>query len=378
MVVYNYTARQLCLCVSLLIYFGILITSCSSKEANNDTPEKFPVIQPIIKDTVLISEYVADIQSILNTEIRAKAGGYLESIHVDEGQLVTKSQLLFTISGQQYEQELSKALALLASATADTKAAEVEVNNTHALVKRNIVSQTELDLAQAKLEALRAKIDEAKAYVASASYQLSFAQVRAPFTGYINRIPNKVGSLITEGTLLTTISNNDEMYAYFNFSEREYLDYVTSAFEPGKGEVSLLLANNKLYESKGIIETVDSEIDRQTGSLAFRARFPNPKHLLKHGSSGKILVSTALKNAMLIPQKSTFEIQENVYVYKLEADNKILMAKIEPSVRIPHFFVITAGLSEKDQFIFEGIQRVKPGQQITAERVLLSQLNFND
>lgn len=346
------------------------LVSCSSEKTETQESEKFLVTSVSRKDTVYTREYVADIHSIQNTEIRAKTSGYLESIHVDEGQKVSVGQILFTLGGQQYQQELTKAQAALASTVAETKAAEVELGNTKALVEKNIVSKSELELAQAKYDALKAKIEEAKAHEAGASLQLAFSHIKAPFSGYINRIPNKTGSLISEGTLLTAISNNNEMLVYFNVSEKDYFDYAGSDEEGKSKSVSLVLANGAPYEYEGIIEATESEFDKSTGTIAFRARFPNPKHLLKHGSSGKVLMKIALKDALIIPQKSTFEIQDNIYVYVLTNDNTVQMKKITSSFRLPHLFVVSSGLSPQDKILLEGIQKVKDGDKIIPETVV--------
>jgi RND family efflux transporter MFP subunit len=354
--------------------FIFILCSCSSGNNKEDSLEKFPVTSPLIKDTTYIKEYVADIHSIQNVEIRAKASGYLESIHVDEGHSVKEGQLLFSINSQQYRQELLKAQAALASALADSKAAEVELNNVKTLVSKNIVSQSEQDLAEAKLEAFKAKIEEAKAHESNATLQLSFAQIKAPFSGLINRIPFKTGSLVDEGSLLTTISNNKEVFAYFNLSEKDYLDYITLSPGEKPTEATLLLANNTLYQHKGKIETIESEFEKSTGNIAFRARFPNPNQILKHGGSGKILLTTTLKNATLIPQKSTFEIQGNIYVFVVDKENKVQMRKIVPTHALPQLYVISSGVMPDEKFIYEGIQRVREGDKIEIQVVQLSQM----
>jgi RND family efflux transporter MFP subunit len=357
-----------------LFIFISFLYSCSSSDKEAAKLERFQVAIPLITDTTYIKEYVADIHSIQNVEIRAKVHGILEAIHVDEGQYVNEGQLLFTISGQQYQQELLKTQAALASTLADAKATEVELNNVKTLVDKNIVSQSELDLAQAKLDAAKAKIDEARAHEAGATLQLSFAQIRAPFNGIINRIPNKAGSLLEEGALLTTISNNKEVFAYFNLSEKDYLDYITLSPEEKSSEATLLLANNTLYQHKGKIETIESEFEKSTGNIAFRARFPNPNQILKHGGSGKILLTTSLKNVTLIPQKSTFEIQGNIYVFLVDKENKVQMRKVVPTHMLPHLYVISSGLSPDEKFIYEGIQRVREGDMIQSELVPVSQV----
>lgn len=346
----------------------LLHWSCSPTEKVMENVERFPIINPVVADTVYNKQYVADIQAIQNIELRAKTSGYLESIHVDEGQHVNKGQLLFVVSGRQFTQELMKARAALTSALADVKAAEVELSNARTLVEKAIVSKVELELAEARLEALMAKVEEARVQEASASLQLSFAQIKAPFSGFINRIPKKVGSLIDEGTLLTTLSDNREIFAYFNVSEREYLDYVSENASE-RDEIELILNNGKSHPHKGKIETIDGEIDRSTGNIAFRARFPNPNQIIKHGSSGKVLVKHRLEGVTLIPQKSTFEIQDNHYVYVVDDDNTVQRKRIVPSIRLPHTFVVNEGLSTQDKVLYEGIQRVREGDRVTPETV---------
>lgn len=343
--------------------------SCSSNKTNEDKPEKFPVTYPLLKDTVYSNEYVADIHSLQNVEIRARVSGFIETIHIDEGEEVKAGQLLFSISSQQYKQELLKAKAALASAIADAKAGEVDLNNTKMLVNKNVVSKSELDLATAKQEALLAKIEEAKALETSAELQVSFAQVRAPFSGVINRIPNKVGSLIEDGALLTTLSDNTQVFAYFNVSEKEYLDFASGKEEQKNSEVVLILANGTPHSSKGNIETVEGEIDKSTGNIAFRARFPNPDLLLKHGSTGKVGLMHSVKNALLVPQKSTFEIQDITYVYVLDEKNVARLRSIKPKFRIPHFYIVESGVTNKERILFEGIQQVKEGDQIDPQPI---------
>jgi RND family efflux transporter MFP subunit len=347
----------------------VFLGSCSS-EKNDKTPtESFPVAHPVVMDTVFAKEYVAEIQSVQNIELRARVTGFIENIHVDEGQAVLAGQTLFSISNQEFREELLKANALLKSAIAEAKVAEVEVTRTRTLVEKNIVSSSELEMAGAKLEAIQAKIDEAKSAVSSAQLQLSFTEVKAPFSGVINRIPNKRGSLIEEGTLLTTLSDNHEVFAYFNMSEQEYMEFVKREDSKDSKIVSLITADNEPYEVKGTIEVVESEIDKNTGTLAFRARFPNSSQRLKHGSSGKVLLNTQLKHALLVPQKSTFEVQENLYVYVVNKDNVVELRSIVPYLRMPHFYVVASGLTANDNIIYEGIQRVNEGDKITPKPI---------
>lgn len=356
------------------IYSVFLFISCTTEKNKENKQEKFQVISPFIKDTTYQYEYVADINALQNVEIRTRIKGFIEDIHVDEGQFVHKGQIILSISSKEYQQNLLKAKATTKIALADLRSAEIELINIQKLLDKDIVAKTELDMIKAKIEAMNAKVAEAQSDETQAALNLSFAEIRAPFDGTINRLPNKEGSLITEGTLLTTISNTKEVYAYFNVSEKDYLDYIVSKEHNKSKEVSLMLANNTLYDQLGIIETTESEFDKSTGTIAFRAKFPNPKQLLKHGSSGKILVKIELKNAMLIPQKSTFEVQENVYVFVMNQQNTVQLRKVNIAFRLPQLYVITSGLSIDDKFIYEGIQNLKEGDKITPEFIQLSRL----
>lgn len=351
----------------------VLISSCSTT-SQNEQPETYKVTTPIIADTSITTEYVAEINALQNVEIRSRLSGFIEAIMVDEGQTVRRGQTLFSISSKTLQQELGKAKAALKSAKADVKSAEIELENSKKLLDKNIIGKPEYDLAETKVEALRAKVEEAESDKAQAEINLSFAQIKAPFDGIINRIPNKIGSLVEEETLLTSISNNKEVYVYFNVSEKEYLEYTASQSEGKSNTVSLILANGANYKYKGKIETTESEFNKSTGNIAFRARFPNPENLLKHGSSGKVQMKKMLHNVVLIPQKSTFEIQENIYVYKVKSDSSVEQQKVIPIARLPHLYIIEPTLSTSDLIIYEGIQKVKDGDIIKSDVVSFSKI----
>lgn len=356
----------------------VLLAACSGNKNKKNKEERFPVTNPLVLDTTINQDYVADIHAVQNVEIRARIKGFIDKIHVDEGHYVEAGQLLFTISSQEYRQAVLRAEALLKNAIAESKMAEVQVLNTDTLVRNKIVSGSELELAKARLEAAEAKIQEAKSAISSAELNLSFAAIRAPFSGKINRLPLKAGSLVDEGALLTKISNDKEVFAYFNLSEKQYLGLLQAKENSQEKVVKLLLADGKVFPYLGKVETAESEIDKNTGNLAFRARFNNPDGILKHGASGKILLTTKLSKAMLIPQKASFEVQENNYVYVLDKNNVVQSRSIVVKQRLPHLYVVQSGLTPQDRIIYEGIQRVKDGDRISPEitpmRSIMTQL----
>jgi RND family efflux transporter MFP subunit len=360
----------------IILLFSIFMgfAACTSNKENKTEAGKFPVTSPLAMDTIYTREFIAEIQSLQNIEIRAKINGYIEKIYVDEGKPVKAGQTLFSIANKAFNQELLKAKAMLKTSIAEAKTAELELQNVKKLSDKNIVSKTELEKAQANFDAANARIEEAKANEASANINLSLTEIKAPFDGTINRIPFKTGSLIDEGTLLTTLSNNKEVFAYFNVSEKEYLGYTTKKENGEKDNITLLLANGQTHKYKGTVETIEGEFDKNTGNIAFRAKFPNPDLLLKHGSSGKVQLNNDIKNALLIPQKSTFEIQDKFYVFVLDANNVVKQRNILIKQRLPHLFVIERGLSITDKIIYEGIQNVKEGDKILTDFVPMKQI----
>lgn len=343
---------KILLLISLFASVGF--SACShKKEEEKKEVVKLPVTNPIVMDTTITKDYIAEIQSIQNIEVRAKVKGFLETISVDEGQRVEAGRMLFTIRSREYEAELAKAQARV-------KTTELEMQNVKTLADKNIVSQPELALAIAK-------VNEAKAEQGIAETALTFTKITAPFGGIVDRLKFKIGSLIDEGTLLTSLSNNKEVYAYFNVSEKEYLDYKTKGKDNGRNVVSLLLANNQPHKYKGVIETIEGEFDKNTGSIAFRAKFPNPDFLLKHGETGKVQLTVDLKNALVIPQKATYELQDKTYVFVVDDNNVVKARNITIKQKFPNLYVVESGLSVHDKILLEGVQTVKEDDKIETE-----------
>jgi RND family efflux transporter MFP subunit len=355
--------------VSLQLFaaFILFITSCQEQDQVSNN-QHFPVAVPIRKDTVSTVDYVAEIKAFQNIEIRSRIRGVLEEILVDEGMVVQKGQLLFRINSKEFQQELNKAKAATRSLQAELKSAEIEFENTKKLFEKKIIGKPELDLAEAKLNIQRAKVDEAIAHENQSEMYVGFTEIRAPFSGTLSKIPNKVGSLIDEGTLLTTLSDNSQVFGYFNLSERAYLSMISEGASKKNESVQLVLADGSLFEHQGNIETMDSEFDSATGNLSLRARFQNSKSILKHGASGKIRIFSSLKGAMLIPQKCTFEIQGNYYVYVVKEDGQVEMRKITIAESLSQWYALIEGVKDGEMILIEGIQKVKDGDRISFEK----------
>lgn len=324
--------------------------SCQHTETEKEEETTFLVTNPLKKDTLIIRDYVCQIHAIQHIELRAMEKGFLENIFVDEGQSVKKGQQMFKIMPQIYNAELQKAQA-------ETNFAEIEYQNTKQLSEKNVVSPNELALAKAKL-------DKAKAEQSLAQTHLQFTDIKAPFDGIMDHFQVRLGSLINEGDLLSTLSDNSEMWVYFNVPEAEYLNYKAHTTEENLLKVNLLMANNSLFEYPGVVTAIEADFNNETGNIAFRATFPNPKGLLRHGETGNIQMSIPLKNAIIIPQKATYEILEKKYVFVVDKNNTVHSREITIASEMPDLYIVKEGITENDKILLEGIRKVKDNDKI--------------
>ena len=329
----------------------LCLASCATKKEEEKKEQvTFLVTSPLKKDTVVLANYVCQIRAIQHIELRALEKGYLQKIYVDEGKFVKQGQLMFQIMPAMYNAELNKA-------EAEANYVEREYLNTKSLADSNIVSKNELALAKAKL-------NKARAEMAIAQVHLSFTSIKAPFSGIMDHFQVRLGSLVNEGDLLTTMSDNSKMWVYFNVPEAEYLNIKTNQNKEDLLHVKLLMANNQMFKFPGIVQTVEADFNNETGNIAFRATFPNPEGLLRHGETGSIVVSQPLKSAIIIPQKATFEVLEKKYVYVVDKNNVIRSREIKIAAELPNIFVVQSGLKIDDKILLEGLRQVSENQKI--------------
>ncbi len=353
-----------------LFLAALTFQSCQSSktEQTDENTVKLVPVSPIMElDTTIHNDYIADIQANKNVEVRSRLSGFLEKIYVEEGALVKEGQLLFKLNDEEYKSDLNKAEAILNNALADAKTVELEKERTALLVKNNIVSKTELDVAIAKLNAANSRVAEARSGVRYATTRLSQTQIKAPFSGVVDRIPLKAGSLLEEGSLLTSISDLSAINVYFSITEKEYLsfarnnDFKNKLFQKA---VKLTLADGSVYPHDGIARFAESEFATNTGSLSLKATFPNPNGLLKHGATGKISVPIETGKLLVVHQKSVFEIQDRTYVYLVDDQNKLKMKAFNAGDRVGHYYIVNSGLTTADKVVFEGTQSLKDGMTI--------------
>lgn len=317
---------------------GLLtLSACHSHEKEEST---YLVTSPVIKDTTIIQQYISQIRSIRHIEIRSQERGFLEGIFVDEGQFVHKGQVLFQIMPKIYQAEYLKAQA-------EVEASTLEVSNAQTLADKNIIAPNELALAKTKLKRAEAEMELAKTH-------LQFTKITAPYDGYVDHLELKLGSLVDEGELLTSLSDNSQMWVYFNVTESGYLNFKSNRDQQDLGNVQLLLANQQIFPQSGKVETIEADFNNETGNIAFRATYPNPDNLLRNGQTGSVLMSVPIKQGIIIPQKATFEIMDKKYVYVVDNDSAVKLTPITTKAELPDLYIIENGLEGNEKILLRG------------------------
>ena len=356
----------------LPLLVGVLPACQTAGERQVQSDKSIPVtvLQPTTIE--LPRSYVADIQAIQFVEIKPKVEGYVQQVLVDEGEFVKKGQPMFRLSAENYAEAVKEAEANYKQTQAELEMANYETERIQRLVNKQIYSPIRLEQAKREREVARMKVEQAHAQMQRAQMDLAYTTITSPFTGYVDRIPYKVGSLVSPESLLTTVSDISEVFAYYKVNESEYLRYKRAEL---KGEdmqqmdnVELILADGSTYSHKGRQETVEGDFERGTGSIAFRVRFPNPEGLLKHGVTGKVRMMTRMEDVCLVPQKSTFEIQDFTYVYLVEKDGTAKVRSFNPIERYQNYY-ITQDLESNATIVYEGVQMIKDGMKIESDTI---------
>ncbi len=308
--------------------------------------------------------YPVSIEGTVNSAVRAKVPGYITEVLVDEGQKVRKGQILIRLETESLSQEAG-------AAKANVNAAQVEVNKLEPLVEKGIISSVQLETAKARLE-------QAKAGYSSIAASIGYATIKSPVDGHVGAINFREGALVSPGdpTPLTTVSDTDEVYAFFSMNEREYLNFMQTS--PGDNltekisnfpAVQLQLVNDKIYEEEGKIETVTGQVDPSTGTVSFRALFPNPTNILASGNSGRIRIPRTYENVPVVPESSSFEQQGIVYVYGVQGDSLAVSIPIEVLDRVQNLIVVGSGVKEGDKIVAQGVGKLRNNTPIIPQPI---------
>ena len=338
-----------------LALISLSLPACNMhKEEQHEEVHKITATCPEEKDVTLIQQYVCQIHSQRHIQVRALERGYLEAIPVREGQVVKEGDLMFSVRPILYQSKLD-------AENAEAKLATLEYNYTKKLFEDKVVSQNEVLL-------LEAKMAKAKAKAQLAAAELDFATVKAPFDGIVDRLHHQHGSLVQEGEVLTTLSDNSLMWVYFNVPEARYLEYMTDLSQRKEDlQIELMLADGNKFTQIGKIGAIEADFNNETGNIKFRADFPNPDLLLRHGQTGTILISRVQNDAIVIPQRAVFEVLQKRYVYVVDKEDVAHQREIVVQNEFEDLFVIKKGVGVDDKIVLEGIRQVRDGDKVEYE-----------
>lgn len=351
---------------SVYLLIGVLFLHSCNNAPQQQAPQAmpYPVVTVPTQTVTAYETYPASIEGITNSAVRAKVSGYITSVLVDEGQKVSKGQTLFKLETQSLSQDAE-------AAQANVNAAQVEVDKLVPLVEKNIVSEVQLQTAKAKLA-------QAKSSYNSIVANIGYATIKSPIDGYVGAIPFREGALISPSSQepLTTVSKTDEVYVFFAMNEKEYLNFLSSSEGTTRNDkiknlpkVELQLANGSIYSEQGTIETVTGQVNQTTGTVSFRATFPNPSGILANGSSGKIRIPKTYKDAIVVPEIATFERQGKVYIYKVQGDSLAVSNSVTVVDRVNGLLIVSDGVVKNDKIIAKGVGKLNNNSPIVPQPV---------
>ncbi|MCT3801867.1 efflux RND transporter periplasmic adaptor subunit [Elizabethkingia anophelis] len=317
-------------------------------------------------------EYPGNIEGIVNVDVKPQVTGYLQAVLVKEGQYVQKGQPLFRIMPDVYNEQVKNSDAGLKSALAAQATARLEVKKLRPLVDGKVVSDMQLKTAQANYNAATAQVEQAKAALGSSKINANFTLIKAPVSGYIGRIPNRTGTLVspTDTTTLTTLSDISTVQVYFSISEANYITYSKEGiFSGDSGNIQLILADGSVYNQKGRVEAGSGNIDKATGSITMKAIFPNPDKLLRSGGAGKIVIGRTVDNIVQLPITSVKDIQDKFFVFKLADSSKVAMVPIQIDGKTKDTYYVKSGVKAGDKIAVNRIDMLQDGMKVQPKKV---------
>lgn len=350
-----------------------LLSSCGNGNNGEAKAPEYAVITAQATTAHLTNSYPATIKGKQDVEIRPMVSGFITKLHVDEGSVVKRGQVLFTIDQVQYRAAVETAKATVATAEAALQTQELTTQNNRELNKRGIVSDYQLSTSENQLAQAKATLAQAKASLVNAERNLQYTEVTSPSDGIVGQVPYRVGSLVSPSmaTPMTTIADNSEMFAYFSMTERQLLQMIREGGSykdilAKMPEIQLQLIDGSIYPDSGRVETISGVIDPTTGSVSMRALFPNAHNVLRSNSTGNVIFPNVLPDVILVPQSATTEIQDKKFVFVVQPDNTVKNTEIQVyTLNDGQNYYVTGGLKAGDKIVIEGVQAIKDGQAIT-------------
>ncbi len=358
----------------------VLIYGCGpgeGKDAAMKQKPSLPVMTVHLSDAVVTTFYSSLLEGKVNVEIRPQVDGTLEKIYVDEGSFVKSGAPLFKIDDRVYREQYNSALASQHAAEARLVVAKLDEEKLLPLVQNKVISEIQLKTATANAHAAQAAVEQAKAAARSAKVNLDYTVIKAPVSGYIGKIPLRLGSLVSknQSEWLTLLSDVSEVYAYFSMSENDFMrfrqKYAGETVQEKLHQlspVSLLMSDGTRYSEKGVIGTISGQFDQTTASVRIRAVFKNPHGLLRTGNTGKVVFESQFHDALLVPQAATVELQDKIFVFLLDKANKVAQHVITVSGKSGNNYIVSAGLKPGDSIVTAGTEKLKDGMVINPQQ----------
>ncbi len=336
----------------------------NSQNGSKSSASPFSVIEVPTQDITYFTTYPASIEGIISSEVRAKISGYITDVLVDEGQKVRKGEPLFQLETQSLSHDA-------AAARANVNAAQVEVDKLKPLVEKSIISNVQLETAKAKLQ-------QAQSSYNSINANINYGLIKSPVDGYVGSIRFRRGALVspTNEKPLTTVADISEVFSYFSMNEKDYLDFIQDTEGVDISDkiknlprIKLILANGRVYDQEGTIETINSQVDEATGAITFRAKFDNPSRLLTNGNSAKIRIPKTFKEIIVVPKESTYERQGNTYVYKVGKDSMAVSTALTIITEVDNLYLVKDGLNAGDKIVASGVDKIRGETKISPKLI---------
>ena len=348
-----------------LVAIAAMLVSCGGGGGRPSFGDnEFPVVTVGTSNADMQTTYPAVIKGIQDVEIRPKVQGFLTQINVKEGQTVSAGQVLFVIDNETYQAQVRQAQAAVNAAQQQCNTAKLTYDNAQQLHEKKVIGDYELQTSKNTYESAQAQLAQAQAALASAKESLSFCFVKSPAAGVVGTLPFKKGALVSGSNVLTTVSNNSSMEAYFSVTEKDAMLLSQTGLDK-LSAVKLQLADGSIYASEGTVTKMSGVIDQATGSVQLIAAFPNPEKVLKSGATGTVIIPRQTSSAIVIPQRCVSEVQNKKFVYLVGSDNKVKYSEIKVDPQDDgQNYVVTEGLKVGDKYVTNGITKLTDGMEI--------------
>lgn len=381
MIIRNPKVREI-LYAMILVATVATFTNCNQgkSEETLNKPIALPVHTVESSDAITVRDYLGTIEGKVNIEIRPQVEGILQEIYVDEGQYVEKGQNLFKIDASVYQEDLNNAVATQNVAKARLENAKLEVERLKPLVENDVISEVRLRTVMSDYDVAKASLDQATAAVRNAEINKEFTILTASVSGYIGRIPKRIGNLVTKGDRepITVLSDVQEVYVYFSMNESDFLYFSKQRAQKDSllgvknsknsfafPDATLILADGEEYSKKGTVDAINGQVDRTTGAISLRASFLNEDNILRNGSTGTLKISETKKDVIQIPQVATSTLQDRTFVYVLNESNEVERRSITIEGTSKDNYIVSSGLNVGDRVLLSGIDKITDGSVVT-------------